>query len=183
MEETHMHDDTTTRPQSGVTGSGELATDEAFITCPKCGKGCWERSIKAGKCLGCQRQASIDRATARAHEEARAGHVPALLASDVTPDGTRQVWAVISRTRAGRVYLVDLIADHNGVETLCQCEAAGANRVCFHRAAARLALFRDIPHHDARGYQGDPEELAELMAWWSAEPDPADPADWTMAAD
>src|SRR5262245_42732254 len=100
---THMLDDTTTRPQSGVAGSGELSTSEPCVTCPKCGKREWQSTIAAGQCLGCKRQAAIDRANAKAFEMARAKVYPALLASDVTPDGTRQTWAISSRTRGGVV--------------------------------------------------------------------------------
>jgi len=173
-----QNDTTATRSRPEV----EQSTAEPFLTCPRCGKGAWQSSIAAGQCLGCAREAAINRAVARAHAEAHAGHLPALLSSDVTPDGTRQTWAISSRTRSGRVYLVDLLADHNGVETMCQCEAHHAGRICFHRAACRLALFGDIGHHDARGHDGDPDELAELLVWWGQQPDPSEPADWTAVA-
>ena len=137
-------------------------------------------------------RAVIDRALAKAREQARANNVPALLSSEVAADATRQRWAVSSRTVAGTVYLVDLTADADGVSTLCQCEAQHAGRLCWHRAAARLAMFREIGHHDARGWRhGGPEDLADLMGWWSrqeppadrfAEPDVFDPADWTEVA-
>ena len=73
-----------------------------------------------------RRQISIDRATAKAHEQGRADNFPTLLRSSRTADGDwRQVWSVGSRTVAGSVYTVDLAHDGAGIETLCDCAAAG----------------------------------------------------------
>jgi len=134
-------------------------------------------------------EAAISRANAKAFEQARAGNVPALLTSDVTAAATRQTWAVSSRTVAGVVYVVDLVADSAGVSTHCQCEAQHAGRICWHRSATRAALFGDIGHHDARGWHhAGPEDLADLLGWWAQQPapdpvpDPAEPADWTAVA-
>jgi hypothetical protein len=131
-------------------------------------------------------QATINRAIARAHTQAQAGNIPALLSSDVTPTATRQTWAVTSRSVAGTVYLVDLVADSSGIDTHCECEASHAGRICWHRASARLALFGDIDHHDCRGWHGaGSHDLADLLSQWTARQavDPFDAADWTVAAD
>ena len=94
------------------------------------------------------RQARIDRAVAKAHEQARAGNLPTLLKSYTTdPLETWQVWSVGSRTVAGTVYLIDLKADADGLSTLCSCQAGDANRICWHRAAARMAALGEIDHH------------------------------------
>jgi hypothetical protein len=138
-------------------------------------------------------QATINRAIARAHDQARAGNLPALLSSDVRPEATRQTWAITSRSLAGAVYLVDLVADCTGVDTHCQCEASHAGRICWHRAAVRLALFGDIGHHDCRGWHdAGTEDLADLLTQWTAKQslprsgagmacDPFDAADWVAA--
>lgn len=93
-----------------------------------------------------QRQAAIDRAIARAHEQAQAGNLPRLLRQFHDPEQTRQVWAISSRTTGGVVYTVDLIADADGLHTHChECQAATAGRLCWHRAACRLAVLGELP--------------------------------------
>jgi hypothetical protein len=83
------------------------------------------------------RQARIDRANAKAHEQARAGNLPTALAARAWSNGiTRWRYSVGSRTAGGSVYLVDLTDDHGTIWTACDCPAIG---VCWHRAATRLA--------------------------------------------
>ncbi len=99
-----------------------------------------------------QRQAAIDRATAKALEQARAKNIPTLLRKHTSRDGlqTTAVWNVSSRITAGTIYLVDMTADCDGIRTLCSCDGASAGRICWHRSAVRLAVHGDIPHHDRR---------------------------------
>lgn len=94
-------------------------------------------------------QTSIDRATARALEQARLGNLPTLISSDADAAQTWQVWSVSSRTTDGSIYVVDLYADIDGLRTICSCEAGKASRICWHRAASRLACLGDIPHFEA----------------------------------
>jgi hypothetical protein len=95
------------------------------------------------------RQARIDRAVAKALEQARTGNLPTLLRTYTSdPLETWQVWSVGSRTVAGTVYLIDLKADADGLSTLCSCQAGDANRICWHRAAARMAALGEIDHHE-----------------------------------
>ena len=131
----------------------------------------------------CQR--AIDRATAKAYEQARADNLPTLLRSRRTPDGDwRQVWSVGSRTVAGSVYTIDLAHDAAGIETLCDCAAAESDRICWHRASVRLAHLGQLAYHD--GATGrtlrplTPDDAADLLAHFS--PDPADEPDWTALA-
>ncbi len=104
-----------------------------------------------------QRQRAMDRAISKALEQSRAGNVPTLLRSFTSPDGleTRQCWTVSSRTVAGAVYNVDLTADADGVTTLCTCAAAESDRLCWHRAAVKLAASGQIEYHE--GGQSAPE--------------------------
>lgn len=60
------------------------------------------------------------------------------------------MWSIGSRVTAGTVYTVDLIADESGVRTLCDCQAGATERVCWHRAAVRMAALDDLPAHDCR---------------------------------
>lgn len=93
-----------------------------------------------------RQQAAIDRAVARAHEQAAIGNRPRLLRQFHDPEQTRQVWAIGSRTTGGTVYTVDLIADADGISTHChECAAASAGRLCWHRAACRLAVLGELP--------------------------------------
>ena len=91
-------------------------------------------------------QTSIDRAIARALEQARLGNLPTLLEAHAAPLITTQVWAVSSRTTDGAVYIVDLSADVDGMLTECTCEAGKVGRPCWHRASARLAALGEIGH-------------------------------------
>jgi hypothetical protein len=84
-----------------------------------------------------QQQARIDRAMARAHEQARVGNVPTAITARAWSNGiTRWRYSVASRTTGGDVWLVDLTDTHGTLVTACDCPAVG---VCWHRAAARLA--------------------------------------------
>jgi hypothetical protein len=122
----------------------------------------------AGRARPDRRAAAIDRAVAKAHEQARAGNRPALLRHRVDADGVaRQTWAVSSRSTAGTVYLVALVADGDGIHTRCDCPAGSADRLCWHRAAARLALYGEIAAHDDRPRAGG-------VAAAPVAPDPAD---------
>ncbi len=113
-----------------------------------------------------RKQAAIDRAQHKAHEQAAAGNLPTLLRTFTSPDGleTRQFWTVGSRTTGGVVYDVSLTADADGLTTLCHCDGATAGRICWHRAAVRLAALGELECHRA---QWPTVRLAEL-----ATPDP-----------
>ena len=113
---------------------------------------------------------------------ARAKVYPALLSSDVTPEGTRQTWAVASRVTAGTVYLVDLHADCNGVATLCQCEAAHADRSAgidrpsgWRSSATSTITTRAATRATRRNWPS-------CSSWWSPDPNPSDVADWSEVA-
>ena len=106
-----------------------------------------------------QRQAALDKAISKAHEQARIGNLPTLLRQHDTDHDTRQVWSIGSRTVAGVVYTIDLIADAEGITTLCHdCEAAHAGRLCWHRASARLAALGELDYHDGRERKRAPQE-------------------------
>ena len=98
-----------------------------------------------------QLQAAILRATAKVHEQAEARNLPRLLRQFDTDHDTRQVWSIGSRTTGGRIYTVDLCADASGITTLCDCEATG---ICWHRQAARMAVFGELTYHDCRPTRG-----------------------------
>ena len=87
--------------------------------------------------LTAQLQNRIDRAVAKAIEQSQAGNRPTLLGQWESGLETRQKWAVGSRTQAGVVYLVELAAGADGLETHCTCAAAEADRICWHRAIVR----------------------------------------------
>jgi hypothetical protein len=95
-----------------------------------------------------QQQARIDRAMARAHEQARVGNVPTAITARAWSNGiTRWRYSVASRTTGGDVWLVDLTDTHGTLVTACDCPAVG---VCWHRAAARLAHTGQlVPHRTA----------------------------------
>jgi hypothetical protein len=131
------------------------------------------------------RRRAIDRAIAKAHEQARADNLPTLLRSHRDADGDwRQTWSVGSRTVAGSVYTIDLCHDANGVQTLCDCAAAESDRICWHRAAVRLAHLGQLAYHDAATgrtlYPLTPKEAADLLDCFA--PDPADELDWSAFA-
>lgn len=86
---------------------------------------------------------SINRSLDKAHDQARAGNVPTLVAAELLPDAIHETWTVTSRTDGRTIYTVDLLHSRAGIETLCDCPAAVAGRCCWHRGAARLA------HQDA----------------------------------
>ena len=109
-----------------------------------------------------KRQQAIDRATVKALAQAEAGNLPTLMRSYTSADGltTTQHWLVTSRTRGETTYNVDLSADCDGLKTLCTCEAAQADRICWHRSAARLAALGQIKRHECPTYP--PITLGEL---------------------
>ena len=74
-------------------------------------------------------------------------NLPRLLRQFDTDHDTRQVWAVGSRTTGGTIYTIDLRADASGITTMCDCEATG---ICWHRQAARMAVFGELNYHDCR---------------------------------
>ena len=92
----------------------------------------------------------IERATHRALEQAREGNHPVLLREQVRSWATQQTWSIGSRTAGGSVYVIDATTDCNGTQTHCTCAAADSDRICWHRAAIRLAIFNDIPWTDGR---------------------------------
>jgi hypothetical protein len=90
-------------------------------------------------------QARIDRAYAKAHEQARVGNVPTAITARAWSNGvTRWRYSVASRTTGGDVWLVDLTDTHGALTTACDCPAIG---VCWHRAAARLAHTGQLVPH------------------------------------
>ena len=123
-------------------------------------------------------QAAIDRATHKAHKQAQAGNLPTLLRSFTSPDGLeqRQFWTVGSRTTGGVVYDVTLTADCDGLKTLCHCDGANAGRICWHRAAVRLAALGELESHRATW------PTVRLPALAAPDPWPADLDDVTAYA-
>jgi hypothetical protein len=115
-----------------------------------------------------QTQTAIIRATAKVWEQAEARNLPRLLRQFDTDHDTRQVWTIGSRTTGGTVYTVDLMADANGIATMCDCEAVG---ICWHRQAARMAVFGQVTYHDCRPTAG--RVLTDLHGHGTA-PDPWD---------
>lgn len=95
-------------------------------------------------------QASRDRAQARALEMVQQGVRPTLLRQLDQPERTIQTWSAPSRMTRGQHYLVDVRADASGVTTMCSCQAAQADRCCWHRCLVRLAVFGEISHLDGR---------------------------------
>src|SRR5215210_5004575 len=101
-----------------------------------------------------QRQAAIDRATAKSVEQVATGNLPILLRSYTNEDGeARSTWSVMSRTRGGSTYLVDATVDGNGITTLCDCPA---ENICWHRAHIRGAILGDVEVRDGRRAEPDP---------------------------
>ena len=92
----------------------------------------------------------IERAVHRALEQAAVGNVPVLLRQHDRTYETAQVWSIGSRTTGGSVYVVETSASAQGVETRCTCAAGQEDRICWHRASVRLAIFGDIDHTDGR---------------------------------
>jgi hypothetical protein len=99
-----------------------------------------------------QHQARIDRAFAKALEQARVGNLPTAITARAWSNGvTRWRYSVASRTTGGDVWLVDLTDTHGTLTTACDCPATG---VCWHRAAARLAHTGTLtPHRTANRVQ------------------------------
>ena len=96
------------------------------------------------------RERAIERATHRALEQAAAGNTPVLLRQADRWGATQQTWSIGSCTTGGAVYLVEATADSAGIEIRCTCAAADAERLCWHRASVRLAIYGDVPHTDGR---------------------------------
>ncbi len=96
--------------------------------------------------------AAMDRATARAIEMAETGVRPVLNKSETARDqlSTLQRWTVPSRTTAGTLYSVTMIADATGLNTTCTCQAGESGKPCWHRALARRAALHEAPYTDAR---------------------------------
>lgn len=91
------------------------------------------------------RRASIDRATAKAQEQGRAGNVPTVVTVRAWSNGTtRWRYSLSSRTAGGAVYLIDLTDNHGQLTTHCDCPAIG---ICWHRVAVRLAHRGDLTAH------------------------------------
>ena len=65
--------------------------------------------------------------------------------------------------------LIDVAASADGVQTRCECEAQHADRICWHRAAVRMAIFGEIA---ARRPQPQPVTprltAADLSGAWVA---------------
>ncbi len=120
-----------------------------------------------------RKQAAIDRAMAKAHEQARAGNLPLLLRQFDTDHDTRQVWSVGSRVTAGACYTIDLTADADGIRTLCDCQAGATEKICWHRAAVRLAALGELQYHTTK-QPTVPITLADLHGHAGAAPDPWD---------
>ncbi len=97
-------------------------------------------------------QASIDRANTRAIEMAEAGVRPVLNRSEMAHDGlsTLQRWTVPSRTTAGTLYNVTLVADATGLNTTCSCQAGESGKPCWHRGLVRRAALHEAPFVDSR---------------------------------
>jgi hypothetical protein len=84
-----------------------------------------------------RRRAAIDRATAKAHEQARQGNLPAVVYVRAWSNGvTRWRYSLSSRTNGKNVWLIDVTDNHGRLTTACDCPAIG---VCWHRASVRLA--------------------------------------------
>lgn len=96
------------------------------------------------------RQNRIHRAVSKALEQVASGNLPTLLSQVDSGLETRQRWSVISRTTPGVVYLIDLQAGCDGIETSCTCAAAEADRICYHRAMVRGAALGELPYIDGR---------------------------------
>ena len=97
-----------------------------------------------------RKQAAIDRATAKAHEQARSGNLPMLLRQADEGHQSRQVWSIGSRMTAGTCYTIDLTADCDGLRTLCDCPAGTTDKICWHRAAVRLAALGELQYHTTK---------------------------------
>ena len=102
------------------------------------------------------RQASMDRAVARAHQQAGAGVVPLLLATTFTGGSIAETWSVPSRT-SDALYRVTLAHTAEAVVTTCDCQAGAAGRLCWHRGLARLAHEERVPSRTACGYRMRPQ--------------------------
>ena len=86
-----------------------------------------------------------DRALARAHEMARAGHRPMLVRTTFTGSAIRELWSIASKQANGPLYTCHLTHDTAGVRVACDCEAAQFGRPCWHAEAAKLAHADAIP--------------------------------------
>jgi hypothetical protein len=100
---------------------------------------------------------SINRSLDKAHDQARAGNLPTLVAAELLRDSIHETWRVLSRTTDGVAYTVDLLHGRAGIETQCDCPAAAAERLCWHRGAARLAHQDAITSRNLTGYRIRPK--------------------------
>lgn len=100
-----------------------------------------------------RRQQAINRAMDKAHDQVRAGNLPALIATRFDGRAIRETWRVHSRTTRTAEYAVILVHNQIGVGTDCTCAATG---VCWHRALVRLAHFDAIPARNEAGYRFRP---------------------------
>ena len=103
-----------------------------------------------------KRQAAMDRAIARAHQQAAAGVVPLLLATTFTGGAIAETWSVPSRT-SDSLYRVVLTHTAEAIVTACDCQAGREGRVCWHRGLARLAHEERVPSRTACGYRMRPQ--------------------------
>jgi len=105
------------------------------------------------------RQASIDRALGRAHQQAAAGVVPLLLATTFTGGAIAETWSVPSRT-SDALYRVVLTHSAGAIVTACDCQAGREGRVCWHRGLCRLAHEERVASRTACGYRMRPKVAA-----------------------
>jgi hypothetical protein len=114
--------------------------------------------------------AAMDRATARAIEMAESGIRPVLNKSEMARDGLSQLqrWVVPSRTTAGTLYSVTLVADAGGLHTECSCQAGESGKPCWHRALARRASLHEAPYTDSRRptMNVTRERKADAQGWY-----------------
>lgn len=95
--------------------------------------------------------ATLLRACAKSEEQTLALNLPRLMEQEATPYGTRQVWAVASRTTGGTVYLLDaLLVPGQPPQIACECEA---RTHCWHRTHAARAIAGEIPHYTSQQQQ------------------------------
>jgi hypothetical protein len=83
------------------------------------------------------RQASIDRAMAKARQIAAQGGSPRFIGWAA---GAGRLFKVASATHADHEYTVSARRVAAGVATECECEAASRGLVCYHRALVQLDL-------------------------------------------
>lgn len=80
----------------------------------------------------------INRAMDKAHDQARNGNLPTLVATELVTGAIHETWMVDSRTHRGTTYTVSLCHDCESIRTSCICPAGQSGKCCWHRALARL---------------------------------------------